>query len=69
MWGLGATIGPYAMGISLPGGRGSNIGYCYISLLQIALTLILLISLPLWRLNNHTKDEQKEDISAQTLTL
>ena len=49
MWGLGATVGPYIMGFALTGGHGWPTGYRYISLLQAALTLVLLISLPLWR--------------------
>ncbi len=49
MWGLGATIGPYVMGIALTGGAGWNMGYRYISLLQIGLTVLLFASLPLWR--------------------
>ncbi len=49
MWGLGATIGPYIMEFALNSGRTWNMGYRYISLLQIGLTGILLCSLPLWK--------------------
>ena len=49
MWGLGATIGPYIMGFALTGGESWHMGYRYISLLQLGLTLILFLSLPLWR--------------------
>lgn len=49
MWGVGASLGPYIMGYALTGGQGWNMGYRYISMLQIALTIILLISLPLWK--------------------
>ena len=49
MWGLGAAVGPYVMGLALAGGAGWHMGYRYISLLQIALTAVLVISLPLWR--------------------
>ncbi len=49
MWGLGATVGPYIMAHALTGGAGWNMGYRYISLLQIGLTVILFLSLPLWR--------------------
>ena len=49
MWGIGATIGPYIMGYALSGGQGWNIGYRYIAWLQMALTLVLLLSLPLWK--------------------
>ena len=49
MWGVGASLGPYVMGYALTGGGGWNLGYRYIALLQIVLTLFLLLSLPLWR--------------------
>ena len=56
MWGVGASLGPYVMGYALSGGQGWNMGYRYIALLQIALTVILLFSLPLWK--------QKQDVKA-----
>ena len=49
MWGVGASVGPYVMGIALTGGRGWQMGYRWISFLQIALTAILLASLRLWK--------------------
>lgn len=52
MWGLGATLGPYIMGYALSGGKGWNMGYRYIGIIQIVLTVILFFSLPLWKRNN-----------------
>lgn len=51
MWGIGASLGPYIMGYALTGGQGWNMGYRYIAILQIVLTAILLLSLPLWEKN------------------
>ena len=48
-WGIGATGGPYIMGLCLSRGMGWQAGYHTISFLQMALTLILLLSLPLWK--------------------
>lgn len=48
MWGIGASLGPYIMGYALTGGQSWNMGYRYIAILQIALTAILIFSLPLW---------------------
>ena len=48
-WGIGATGGPYIMGLCLSRGIGWQAGYRTISFLQMALTLILLLSLPLWK--------------------
>lgn len=49
MWGVGASIGPYVMGYALTGGQGWNMGYRYIALLQVVLSVIIFISLPLWK--------------------
>ena len=49
MWGVGASLGPYIMSYALTGGGRWNTGYRYIALLQIALTALLLFSLPLWK--------------------
>lgn len=49
MWGLGATLGPYIMGISLAGTAGWNGGYRAIGFMQVGLTAVLLLTLPLWK--------------------
>ena len=51
MWGVGASVGPYLMGHALTSGGGWTMGYRYIALLQIALTVVLALSLPLWRVS------------------
>ena len=51
MWGLGAAVGPYIMGLALSGAAGWQMGYRYISLLQIVLTAVLAATLPLWRIH------------------
>ena len=49
MWGVGASLGPYIMSFALLNGQTWNMGYRYISLIQIALTIIIMLSLPLWK--------------------
>lgn len=49
MWGLGAMTGPFIMGFALSGGLPWNSGYRWIALFQIVLTVILVLSLPLWK--------------------
>ena len=46
MWGVGASLGPYIMGYALSNGHSWNMGYRYISILQILLTAVLLFSYP-----------------------
>lgn len=55
MWGIGASIGPYIMGACLSAGKGWPAGYQSIGGLQILLSAILLLSLPLWRKSQQTQ--------------
>lgn len=49
MWGVGASTGPYILSFALANGHGWNMGYRYISIIQIVLTAIIMFSLPLWK--------------------
>lgn len=70
MWGVGASIGPYIMGYALTGGHGWNMGYRYIAFLQIVLSVILFLSLPLWKeRNSELHNLTDEKVSDKPLTL
>ena len=69
MWGVGASLGPYIMGYALTGGQGWNMGYRYIAILQIALTAILIFSLPLWENQDNSDTGQTEKEAAKPLSL
>ena len=49
LWGVGAVAGPTVMGFVLTAGGSWTQGYRYISFFQMALTAVLLCSLPLWK--------------------
>lgn len=49
MWGIGAATGPYVMGYALMGGMEWNGGYRIIFVIQIVLSIVLFLSLPLWK--------------------
>ena len=59
MWGVGTTLGPYIMGAVLTGGAAWNMGYRVMSLLQMVLTAVLIISLPKWKEENPAGEETK----------
>lgn len=48
-WGVGASISPYIMGYAIGAGHGWRNGYSMVSIIQIFLTVILFLSLPLWK--------------------
>ena len=60
MWGVGATIGPYIMGAALTGGASWNTGYRIISVMQVVLTAIIVVSLPKWKGRNVSAEEHTE---------
>lgn len=60
MWGVGATAGPYIMGIALSMGQGWNMGYRYIGIIQVILTSVLIFSLPLWK--ERTEETEVEEL-------
>ena len=47
-WGVGAAAGPVVMGLCLSGGLRWNSGYQVIGLIQVALVIGLIFTLPLW---------------------
>jgi len=50
MWGVGCSIGPSIMGWALTGGSaGWTLGYRTVGLIQLGLTAVILLSLPLWK--------------------
>ncbi|MGN0165320.1 MAG: MFS transporter [Lachnospiraceae bacterium] len=67
MWGVGTTLGPYILGFALTRGQGWNMGYLYISILQFALTLLIVLSLPLWKTAPVRKDGAGKDGSKAVL--
>lgn len=62
MWGLGASVGPYLMGYAVSSAKGWEQGYLYVGYIQIVLTVILILSLPLWKgRNDRTGDGKNKD--------
>lgn len=49
MWGIGATVGPSIMGWALTGQYSWRAGYFVIGAIQVCITLLLFLSLPLWK--------------------
>ena len=68
MWGIGASVGPYIMGAALSTNAGWHMGYRVIGLIQIILTAIILLSLPLWK-SAAANAEAQTKASAKALTL
>lgn len=66
-WGVGASLGPYIMGMCLTNNWGWHNGYRIVAIIQVALTIILVLSLPLWKKNSCT--ETAEEKSSKPIAL
>ena len=68
MWGVGTIAGPYAIGYSLSIGKGWSGGYRAVGILLCAFTLVLMLSIPLWKKNaaetEEIKDGETEEITS-----
>lgn len=60
-WGVGAAIGPYIMGTAIGSRQGWPLGYGVVFLLQVALTAVLFISLPLWKKRSATPTDTADE--------
>lgn len=69
MWGVGASVGPYIMGYALSDGQSWNAGYRYIAILQVVLTVILFLSLPLWKNRSRKEAEVAKEQDVRVLKL
>ena len=63
-WGVGASIGPYIMGWALTKQQGWPLGYGIVFGLQVVLTAVLFLSLPMWKRRGGTTDQTAEDYEA-----
>lgn len=59
-WGVGTIVSPYIMSYALTY-RGWQDGYRMVSYLQMGIVLVLLLTLPLWRVNAKPTDEPEQE--------
>ena len=68
MCGLGATVGPYMIAYVMNRGGTWNTGYRVVAVFQMILTMILFLSLPLWKKqSDHIMNNEKIRIKDLTL--
>ncbi len=64
-WGLGASISPFVMGYAVTGLNSWSAGYQIVCVIQICISIILFVSLPMWK--NKTEDTEKTITSPLSL--
>lgn len=63
-WGLGAMVGPYIMGACLTNGLPFGAGYRTVFAIQAILTVILILSRPLWKKDPAAETEESGEKSS-----
>lgn len=66
-WGVGASISPYIMSFALSQNMGWRNGYRIVSIIQIVLTFVMFMALPLWK--NKQSDEIEEVAKNAPITI
>ena len=67
MWGVGASISPYIMSYALINLSDWSYGYLIVSIIQIALSIIIFISAPIWK-TGENNEEVGDQNDAPTLS-
>lgn len=65
-WGVGTIISPFIMSWALTN-RTWDMGFRIVSLIQLAIAMLLLITLPIWKINKNTEEELIEIHKSITL--
>lgn len=66
-WGVGASVSPYIMSFALSENLGWRNGYRIVSFIQIVLTFVMFMALPLWK--NKNTEEVEEAAKNAPLTI
>ena len=69
MWGVGASISPYIMSFALVQLNDWSWGYLIVSVIQMALSVLIFASIPLWnRQKSVTSDSAEAEVHAEALS-
>ena len=68
MWGVGASISPYIMSFALVRLDNWSRGYLIVSIIQAVLSIIVFVSLPLWKKGADTQDVPETQNEAKSLS-
>lgn len=61
-WGVGTIVSPFAMGYALSTSSWNN-GYRIVGFIQLGIALLLLFTLPVWKVNETPSREEKRNVS------
>ena len=68
MWGVGASISPYIMSFALVKLENWSRGYFIVSLIQAVLSVLIFISIPLWKKRSVGNGDETKEIESKALS-
>ena len=68
MWGVGAALSPYIMSFSLVKLESWSGGYLIVSIIQAALSMVIFISIPLWKKGSANDNDTTKQIETKSLS-
>ena len=68
MWGVGASISPYIMSFALVKLDNWSYGYLIVSIIQIILSVIIFVSVPLWKKGASDVSDETEEVEAKSMS-
>ena len=60
-WGIGTIVSPFIMSYALTN-RTWNSGYRMVGFIQLGITMLLLVTLPVWKVNQSTTQEERKSV-------
>lgn len=60
-WGIGTIISPFIMGYALTK-ESWELGYRLVGFIQLGIAILLLVTLPVWKVNEIHRDEEKKNV-------
>lgn len=63
-WGIGTSVSPFIMSWCLAGGHGWQMGYRSVFFIQVVLTAVLFVSLPIWKKKEAESKESGDEVEA-----
>ena len=68
-WGIGTIVSPFIMSYALTNGKWND-GYRMVGLIQLGIALLLLFTLPVWKINKGAEESREKSIGlAETLKI
>ena len=68
MWAVGASVSPYIMSFALVKLDNWSCGYLIVAVIQIVLSAVIFVSIPMWKKGSESSDGENENAEVRSLT-